>query len=71
MINNKKLLNSKWTALSPQNREKHFVVIKVVKCENDPQVIKSLTLEAVVTKRAFKMTPHELKQTDSWQEGWK
>ena len=28
-INPKKLLHSKWTAVNPQNKEKHFIVAEV------------------------------------------
>lgn len=29
-FNPKKLLNSKWTALNPQNKELHFIVVKLI-----------------------------------------
>ena len=66
----KKLLNSKWTAKKPLNKEKHFVVIKVSKSELDSQIIKSITLEAVITGRQFKAKPKELKDSSVWLAGW-
>jgi tryptophan-rich hypothetical protein len=66
----KKILNSKWTAKKPLNKEKHFVVIKVSKSELDSQIIKSITLEAVFTGRQFKAKPEELKDSSVWLAGW-
>lgn len=39
VVNKKKLLNSKWTAVNPKNKEKHFQVTKVSLNINDCQVI--------------------------------
>lgn len=70
-MNYKKLLNSKWTAVSPENKEKHFTVIKVLKNADDPQLVESITLEAVLTGRSFKLEPRQLKDRATWLEGWK
>lgn len=70
-MNYKKLLHSKWTAVSPENKEKHFSVIKILKNVDDPQLIESVTLEAVMTGRSFKLKPQDLKDTELWLEGWK
>jgi tryptophan-rich hypothetical protein len=71
MVNYKKLRNSKWTAVFPKNNEKHFSVIKVLKNSEDLQLIDSVTLEAVITGRSFKLTPQDLKDREVWLEGWK
>ena len=39
-LSNKKLLLSKWTAVAPQNREKHFLVSRV----HDPQLPSDQTI---------------------------
>ncbi len=70
-MNYKKLLNSKWTAVTPQNKEKHFSVIKVVKNPEDPQIIDTVILEAVMTGKSYNLNPQELKNRNLWQEGWK
>ena len=49
----KKLANTKWTALAPQQREKHFIVVKVELSPNDVQKVGQITLEAVISKRHF------------------
>lgn len=70
-MNTKKLLNSKWTAVTPVNKEKHFVVIKVLNNEKEAQIVDSVTLEAILTKRSITMNPKELKDSNTWLEGWK
>lgn len=70
-MNYKKLLNSKWTAVNPENKEKHFSVIKVLKDKDDPQKVESVTMEATMTGRSFELAPRELKDRDIWLEGWK
>lgn len=69
-INYKKLLNSKWTSLKPISKEKHFTIIKVYKNIDDQQQIDSITIEAILTKRVFKISPKELNNVDVWAEGW-
>ena len=48
-INTKKLLNSKWTAVKPINKEKHFLISELEFDEND-KVIHCL-IEAVISHR--------------------
>lgn len=66
----KKLLHSKWTAVIPVNKEKHFVIIKVHLNKDDAQVVEGLILEAVLTKRTFKLSPSELMDDSAWKKGW-
>ena len=66
----KKLANSKWTAVLPQQREKHFVVVAVEVDAEDAQLIKQVTLEAVLSKRHFTLHWSALADTSQWQPGW-
>ncbi len=68
-INPAKLANSKWTAVKPMNREKHFLVTEVA-YEEDGSVT-SCTLEAVLSKREYAIDWPELKNADNWLQGWK
>ena len=68
-ISHKKLLNSKWTAVYPVNKEKHFIVKKVILDEQD-NIIHCL-IEAVISKRVASIDWKELKNQDSWIQGWK
>jgi len=68
-INPKKLLNSKWTAVHPSNKEKHFMVTKV-KFDEDSNVILCI-LEAVISKRTDAINWKELTHSNKWTQGWK
>lgn len=67
-INPKKLLNSKWTAVNPKNKEKHFTVTTV---EFDEELVTSCSIEAVMSKREAIIQWQELKDTSQWLQGWK
>ena len=68
-INHKKLLHSKWTAVQPVNKEKHFMVTEV---EFDEEgVVVDCVIEAVMSKRTESIDWTVLKNTDSWRQGWK
>ncbi len=69
-INPMKLLNSKWTAANPVNKEKHFLVTEVEFDEAGESVI-SCVIEAVLTKRAIAIQWQDLKDTSLWVQGWK
>ena len=67
-VSPKKLLDSKWTAVSPKNREKHFVVIR---CSySDPGVIDLVELEAVTTGNTYTIPWRDLKNSVVWRIGW-
>lgn len=68
-INPRKLLNSKWTAASPVNRQKHFVVSDVEFSE-DGSVI-ACEIEAIVTRQVLSIDWQELKDRNRWRQGWK
>jgi tryptophan-rich hypothetical protein len=69
-MNLKKLLNSKWTAVVPENGEKHFVVTKVERNSKDAQVVDFVCLEAVTSKRVYQIDPRELGNKAVWLQGW-
>lgn len=66
----KKLLNSKWTAVVPQQREKHFIVVQVTHNADDAQKIEHITLEAVLSKRHFTLHWTALADETQWRSGW-
>jgi tryptophan-rich hypothetical protein len=68
-INPRKLPNSKWTAVRPAHREKHFIVTEVA--FDDDGVVTACVLEAVLTGRARAIDWRELKDTERWRPGWK
>lgn len=68
-INPKKLLNSKWTAVTPTNTEKHFIVTDVEFDEEGLVVL--CEIEAVLTKRVASIDWTTLKDAEKWLYGWK
>ncbi len=68
-ITPKKLLNSKWTAVHPRNREKHFLVTDV-EFDEDGVVILCL-LEAVISRRSESIDWQDLKNPSVWTHGWR
>lgn len=68
-INPKKLLRSKWTAVKPINKEKHFLITEV---DFDEQGEVTLCLlEAIISHRTTEINWHDLKDTEQWLQGWK
>ena len=65
----KKLLNSKWTAVVPLNKEKHFLITEV-EYDEDGAVISCL-IEAIMSKRSILIHWPDLKNTEQWVQGWK
>ncbi len=70
-INPAKLLLSKWTAVKPVNKEKHFLVIKLLEPEHEGDPLELIELEAIFSKRIVVMNWRELKNQDNWLQGWK
>ena len=69
-LSSKKLLHSKWTATAPQNREKHFMVVRVLQDATDPQLVTEVTLEAVLSKRHQTLHWRDLSDEIRWKAGW-
>lgn len=68
-ISPKKLFNSKWTAVEPLNKEKHFIIVEV-EYDEDGAVISCL-IEAILSKRASHINWQDLKDAEQWRQGWK
>jgi tryptophan-rich hypothetical protein len=70
-LNPRKLLHSKWTAVLPERREKHFIVIECVEPEEAGGVIESIVLEAVHSRRIRVLPWRQLQDPTVWMQGWK
>ncbi len=66
----KKLLLSKWTAVQPVNREKHFVVVRVIEPEPPAVRIEQIELEAVHSRRVLQLHWRDLTDARVWRQGW-
>jgi len=69
IINPEKLLRSKWTAVTPHNKEKHFMVTELVRDEQERVV--ACLLEAVLTRQVYSFPWQTLKNEAEWRMGWK
>lgn len=68
-FNPKKLLNSKWTAVNPFQKEKHFLITKLEFGEGG-DVLHCL-MEAVISNREKQIDWKVLENDDNWLQGWK
>jgi tryptophan-rich hypothetical protein len=69
-IQPKKLLLSKWTAVQPIAKEKHFLVSKIVFPELPATKIEFVELEAVHSKVTRRIAWRELRDQTTWRQGW-
>jgi len=66
----KKLLLTKWTAVTPRNREKHFVVLRVIEPEPPSVRIEQVELQAVHSGNLYLLHWRELTDASQWRQGW-
>ncbi|CAM3795575.1 TIGR02450 family Trp-rich protein [Polynucleobacter arcticus] len=66
----KKLLLTKWTAVNPSNKRKHFLVSKVILPDLPEQSIEYVELEAVFDKQIQLIRWRELSDSSIWLQGW-
>jgi tryptophan-rich hypothetical protein len=68
-LNPDKLLMSKWTAPQPRQRERHFLVTRLIRTEDE--TIVGCELEAVINKNTYEIDWRELQDPNRWVMGWK
>jgi tryptophan-rich hypothetical protein len=68
-LNPRKLLLSKWTAVRPQNRERHFLVTELIRDEADNVI--GVELQAVLTHRSQPLDWRQLQDSEHWLQGWR
>lgn len=66
----KKLLLTKWTAVHPIARQKHFIVTKVIEPDNPEDAIERIEIEAVLTQASKQIAWRELRDPSQWRQGW-
>jgi tryptophan-rich hypothetical protein len=66
----KKLLLSKWTAVTPRHKERHFIVTRVVQPVPPAVRIDEVELEAVHSKRSMLLPWRDLRDATTWRRGW-
>ena len=68
-FNPEKLLMSKWTATQPTQRERHFLVTRLIRTEDE--TIVGCELEAVISKKTYEIDWRQLQDSNRWVMGWK
>ena len=69
-VHPKKLLLTKWTAVHPIAKEKHFLVSKVVLPELPDTQVELVDLEAVHAKSVRRIAWRDLRDQARWRQGW-
>lgn len=65
-----KLRLSKWTAVAPSNKEKHFMVVELVQPVHEGGAVEEIVLEAVHSRRRQTMPWRKLADGANWRQGW-
>ena len=71
LIHPRKLLLSKWTAVEPVAKQKHFLVTKVMLPDLPEGRIEWIEIEAVYTNATARLHWRGLRNEALWRQGWK
>lgn len=66
----KKLLLSKWTAVTPVAKQRHFLVSRVIEPALPTDPIECVEIEAVFSKATQIIQWRELQDAAVWRQGW-
>lgn len=69
LLSPKKLLLTKWTAVHPSDKRKHFLVSKVILPDLPQQAIEYVELEAVFDKQIQRILWRDLSNSAVWLKG--
>ena len=69
-LSSKKLLLTKWTAVKPIAKQKHFLVSKVILPEPPNEKIEFVEIEAVYSKKTTVIAWRDLTNNQVWLQGW-
>jgi tryptophan-rich hypothetical protein len=69
-LNPKKLLLTKWTAVTPIAKQKHFLVSRVIQPEVETDPVELVEIESVFSKATQIIQWRELQNDEVWRQGW-
>ena len=69
-LNPKKLHLTKWTAVKPVAKQKHYLVSKVIKPELPNEPVEFVEIESVFSKASQVIPWRDLQNDDVWLQGW-
>lgn len=70
-INPRKLLLSKWTSVIVLEKEKHFIVTKLLSPAESIKKLEYVEMEAILTYSLKTIPVQDLKDKSKWLPGWK
>ena len=69
-LNTKKLRLTKWTAVKPIAKQKHFLVSRVIQPEVETDPVELVEIESVFSKATQIIQWRELQNDEVWRQGW-
>jgi tryptophan-rich hypothetical protein len=69
-LNPKKLLLTKWTAVTPLAKQKHFLVSRVIASDLPTDPIELVEIESVFSKATQLIAWRDLQNDEVWRQGW-
>ena len=69
-LNPKKLLLTKWTAVKPVAKQKHFLISRVIEPGQLTDPIERVEIEAVFSKAVQEIAWRDLQDDRVWRQGW-
>jgi tryptophan-rich hypothetical protein len=69
-LNPKKLRLTKWTAVKPIAKQKHFLVCRVIQPEVETDAVEYVEIESVFSKATQIIRWRELQNESVWRQGW-
>ena len=69
-LNPKKLRLTKWTAVKPIAKQKHFLVSRVIQPEVETDPVELMEIESVFSKATQIIQWRELQNDEVWRQGW-
>ncbi len=69
-LNPKKLLLTKWTAVTPIAKQKHFLVSRVIQPELVTDPVEFVEIESVFSKATQIIQWRALQNDSVWRQGW-
>lgn len=70
LLHPNKLLLSKWTAVHPENKEKHFIVTKLLAPAEPGLPVEQVDIEAVHSGATRRIAWRDLRDAAQWRQGW-
>ena len=70
LLNPKKLLLTKWTAVKPVAKQKHFLVCRLIEPKQLTDPIERVEIEAVFSKTVQEIAWRDLQDDSVWLQGW-